>query len=79
MMTHLEITLCTNAEVSGDKHFPNDRASDAVMLVHIKKDGLLWRTETGSTPLGIVSSSILDIAFLRKGVSPHHNPVQHQQ
>ena len=32
-------------------HFPND-TSDAVMMVHIKKDGLLWRTETGSTPLG---------------------------
>ena len=31
-------------------HFPND-TSDAVMMVHIKKDGLLWRTETGSTPL----------------------------
>ena len=30
-------------------HFPND-TSDAVMMVHIKKDGLLWRTETGSTP-----------------------------
>ena len=28
-------------------HFPND-TSDAVMMVHIKKDGLLWRTETGS-------------------------------
>ena len=32
-------------------HFPNG-TSDAVMMVHIKKDGLLWRTETGSTPLG---------------------------
>ena len=31
-------------------HFPND-TSNAVMMVHIKKDGLLWRTETGSTPL----------------------------
>ena len=31
-------------------HFPND-TSDAVMMVHMKKDGLLWRTETGSTPL----------------------------
>ena len=30
--------------------FPND-TSDAVMMVHMKKDGLLWRTETGSTPL----------------------------
>ena len=31
-------------------YFPND-TSDAVMMVHLKKDGLLWRTETGSTPL----------------------------
>ena len=31
-------------------HFPNS-TSDAVMMVHLKKDGLLWRTETGSTPL----------------------------
>ena len=31
-------------------HFPNG-TSDAVMMVHLKKDGLLWRTETGSTPL----------------------------
>jgi hypothetical protein len=31
-------------------HFPNDTA-DAVMMIHMKKDGLLWRTETGSTPL----------------------------
>ena len=31
-------------------HFPNN-TSDAVMMVHLKKDGLLWRTETGSTPL----------------------------
>lgn len=31
-------------------HFPND-ASDALMMVHLKRDGLLWRTETGSTPL----------------------------
>ena len=23
----------------------------ATMLVHLKKDGLLWRTETGVTPL----------------------------
>ena len=28
---------------SGDK--------EAVMAVHIKKDGLLWKTETGATPL----------------------------
>ena len=31
-------------------HFPNG-TSDAVMMVHMKKDGILWRTETGSTPL----------------------------
>ena len=31
-------------------HFPNGTA-DAVMMVHMKKDGLLWRTETGSTPM----------------------------
>ena len=31
-------------------HFPNG-TSDAVMMVHRKKEGLLWRTETGSTPL----------------------------
>ena len=31
-------------------YFPNG-TSDAVMMVHMKKDGLLWRTETGSTPL----------------------------
>ena len=31
-------------------HFPND-TSDAVMMDHIKKDGLLWRTETGSSLL----------------------------
>ena len=31
-------------------HFPNE-TTDAVMMVHMKKDGLLWRTETGSTPL----------------------------
>ena len=24
---------------------------EALMLVHLKKDGLLWRTETGATPL----------------------------
>ena len=24
---------------------------EALMLVHIKKDGLLWRTESGATPL----------------------------
>ena len=28
-------------------HFPNG-STDAVMMVHMKKDGLLWRTETGS-------------------------------
>ena len=28
---------------SGDK--------EAVMAVHIKKDGLIWKTETGATPL----------------------------
>jgi len=22
-----------------------------VMMVHMKKDGLIWRTETGSTPM----------------------------
>ena len=31
-------------------HFPNGTA-DAVMMIHRKKDGLLWRTETGSTPI----------------------------
>ena len=31
-------------------HFPNG-STDAVMMVNIKKDGLLWRTETGSTPM----------------------------
>ena len=31
-------------------HFPNG-STDAVMMVHLKKDGLLWRTETGSTPM----------------------------
>ena len=31
-------------------HFPND-TFDAVMMVHIKRDGPLRRTETGSTPL----------------------------
>ena len=31
-------------------HFPND-TSDAVMMVHRKKDGRLWGTETGFTPL----------------------------
>ena len=31
-------------------YFPNG-STDAVMMVHMKKDGLLWRTETGSTPL----------------------------
>ncbi|MDC1494441.1 hypothetical protein N8093_01290, partial [Planktomarina temperata] len=30
--------------------FPNG-TTDAVMMVHLKKDGLIWRTETGSTPL----------------------------
>lgn len=30
--------------------FPNG-TSDAVMMVNLKKDGLIWRTETGSTPL----------------------------
>ena len=30
--------------------FPNGTA-DAVMMVSMKKDGLIWRTETGSTPL----------------------------
>ena len=31
-------------------HFPNG-STDAVMMVHMKKDRLLWRTETGSTPM----------------------------
>lgn len=31
-------------------HFPNG-SNDAVMMVHMKKDGLLWCTETGSTPM----------------------------
>ena len=31
-------------------HFPNG-STDAVMMVHMKKEGLLWRTETGSTPM----------------------------
>ena len=31
-------------------HFPNG-STDAVMMVHMKKDGLLWRTETRSTPM----------------------------
>ena len=31
-------------------HFPHG-STDAVMMVHMKKDGLLWRTETGSTPM----------------------------
>ena len=31
-------------------HIPNG-LTDAVMMVHMKKDGLLWRTETGSTPM----------------------------
>ena len=31
-------------------HFPNG-STDAVMMVHMKKDGLLWRTETGSIPM----------------------------
>ena len=31
-------------------HFPNG-STDAVMMVHMKKEGLLWRTETGSTPI----------------------------
>jgi ketosteroid isomerase-like protein len=30
--------------------FP-DGTKEAVMAVHMKKDGLLWRTETGATPL----------------------------
>ena len=30
--------------------FPNG-STDAVMMVQMKKDGLLWRTETGSTPM----------------------------
>ena len=30
--------------------FPNGTL-DAVMMVSMKKDGLIWRTETGSTPL----------------------------
>ena len=28
-----------------------DGERSATMLVHLKKDGLLWRTETGVTPL----------------------------
>ena len=31
------------------KYSSGDR--EALMLVHLKKDGLLWRTETGATPL----------------------------
>ena len=31
-------------------HFPHG-STDAVMMVYMKKDGLLWRTETGSTPM----------------------------
>ena len=31
-------------------HFPNG-STDGVMKVHMKKDELLWRTETGSTPM----------------------------
>ena len=30
--------------------FPNG-ANDAVIMVITKKDGLFWRTETGSTPI----------------------------
>ena len=30
--------------------FPNG-TRDAVMMVILKRDGLAWRTETGSTPL----------------------------
>ena len=29
-----------------------DDSKEAVLSVHILKDGLLWRTETGATPLG---------------------------
>ena len=28
-----------------------DRTSEAVLSAHILKDGLVWRTETGSTPV----------------------------
>ena len=31
-------------------HFSNG-STDAVMMVHMKKDGLLWRTETGPPPM----------------------------
>ena len=30
--------------------FPNG-TKDALIMVHLKKDGLIWRTETGSTPM----------------------------
>ena len=33
--------------------FPNG-SKDAIMMVILKKDGLAWRTETGSTPLSNV-------------------------
>ena len=29
-----------------------DGTTEAVLTVHLLKDGLLWRTETGSTPIG---------------------------
>tara|TARA_B100001093_G_C26016826_1_gene672152 strand:+ start:352 stop:534 length:183 start_codon:yes stop_codon:yes gene_type:complete len=39
LMVERQITTCS----SGDR--------EALMLVHLLKDGLLWRTESGATPL----------------------------
>ena len=35
---------------TGPLHF-QDGTTEAVLTVHLLKDGLLWRTETGSTPI----------------------------
>ena len=44
-----------NEEVLVEHRIANFPSGDreAVLLVHLKKDGLLWKTETGATPLPV--------------------------
>jgi len=40
-----------------------DGERSATMLVHLKKDGLLWRTETGSTPVEKSKDNTLNTSY----------------
>ena len=57
----IETEFISDIELSGDFHDIlinneiqiafQDATTEAVLSVHLIKDGLLWRTETGSTPI----------------------------